>query len=138
MGQQSYNTLQHGVMMHAMWDSSHVTSQAHMPSWWPSHARGHAEIHVAASATLEGREADRQAGMPLRPSCAVSTAAQQVTTGRPACLARMDGHMVLVNSAALQLAGITADTPDPEGGIIDRDEAGQPTGILRCAAEISI
>lgn len=42
--------------------------------------------------------------------------------------------MILVNSAALQRAGITADTPDPDGGIIDKDGAGQPTGILRSAA----
>lgn len=62
---------------------------------------------------------------------AVCVLALQVTAGRPACLSRMDGHMVLVNSAALTLAGITADTPDPAGGIIDKDEAGQPTGILR-------
>lgn len=53
---------------------------------------------------------------------------------RPSLLSRMDSHMVVVNSRALQLAGITRDTPDPPGGIIDRDAAGEPTGILREAA----
>jgi predicted amidohydrolase YtcJ len=59
-----------------------------------------------------------------------------VTGGRPAFLTRMDGHSALVNSKALQLAGITRDgPPDPPGGVIDRDPAtGEPTGILRESA----
>jgi predicted amidohydrolase YtcJ len=40
------------------------------------------------------------------------------------------GHVVTVNSKALELAGITRDTPNPEGGIIVRDEAGEATGML--------
>ncbi|WP_195759990.1 amidohydrolase [Paracoccus sp. S-4012] len=40
------------------------------------------------------------------------------------------GHVVTVNSAALAAAGITRDTPNPEGGIIVRDEQGEPTGVL--------
>jgi predicted amidohydrolase YtcJ len=49
----------------------------------------------------------------------------------PVALWRSDGHLVWVNSQSLRAAGITADTPDPEAGIIDRDETGKPTGILR-------
>jgi len=40
------------------------------------------------------------------------------------------GHVALANSAALSLAGITRDTPDPKGGNIVRDSAGDPTGML--------
>ncbi len=40
------------------------------------------------------------------------------------------GHVVAVNSKALQLAGITRDTPNPPGGIIVRDADGEPTGML--------
>ena len=40
-------------------------------------------------------------------------------------------HSVWVNSRALELAGITRDMPDPEGGVIDRDAQGEPTGVLR-------
>ena len=54
-----------------------------------------------------------------------------VTPRNPAILWRSDLHLAWVNSRALQLAGITADTPDPDMGVIDRDESGQPTGILR-------
>lgn len=48
---------------------------------------------------------------------------------RPAYFSRKDGHSAWVSSAALRLAGITADTPDPIGGAIQR-ERGEPTGIL--------
>jgi predicted amidohydrolase YtcJ len=58
-----------------------------------------------------------------------------VTPDNPVCLNRLDGHMVLANSAALRLAGITRDTPVPAGGEIVKDPAtGEPTGILKDAA----
>ncbi len=58
-----------------------------------------------------------------------------VTAGRPAFLVRMDGHQALANSAALALAGINADTPDPVGGRIIKDaRTGAPTGLLKDAA----
>ena len=57
-----------------------------------------------------------------------------VTPGHPVFVNRLDGHMALANSQALQLAGITRDTPDPPGGTIVRDAAGEPTGVLKDAA----
>ena len=57
-----------------------------------------------------------------------------VTTGHPVFVNRLDGHMALANSQALHLAGITRDTPDPPGGTIVRDAAGEPTGVLKDAA----
>jgi len=53
-----------------------------------------------------------------------------VTHGRPAFLTDISLHSAWLNSQALRLAGITAQTPDPEGGIIQRDQHGNPTGIL--------
>ncbi|MFT4105112.1 MAG: amidohydrolase [Lacrimispora sp.] len=55
----------------------------------------------------------------------------RVTKGRPAILYRACGHVACVNSAALALAGITGDSPQPEGGCFDTDENGEPTGVLR-------
>lgn len=49
----------------------------------------------------------------------------------PIELLRSCSHVRSVNSKALELAGITRDTPNPSGGEIDRDENGEPTGILR-------
>jgi len=54
-----------------------------------------------------------------------------VADGRPVYLEDTSGHSAWANSTALQIAGITRATPDPEGGIIERDAAGEPTGILR-------
>lgn len=57
------------------------------------------------------------------------------TPETPVFVRRYDGHMGLVNSYTLELAGITRDTPDPPGGQIVRDpDTGEPTGILRNAA----
>lgn len=50
---------------------------------------------------------------------------------RPVVLTDADFHSIWVNSKAMELAGVTADTPDPEGGEIVRDKNGQPTGIFK-------
>jgi len=58
-----------------------------------------------------------------------------VTPGNPVCVNRLDGHMVLANSLALKLAGVTRNTPVPPGGEIVKDPAtGEPTGILKDTA----
>lgn len=59
-----------------------------------------------------------------------------VTPSHPALISRLDGHMSLANTVALRLAGVTAQTPNPPGGLIVRDRrTGEPTGILKDAAE---
>ena len=57
-----------------------------------------------------------------------------VTGDHPAFISRFDRKLYLANSLALQAAGITRETPDPEGGEILRDAEGNPTGLLRGAA----
>jgi len=54
-----------------------------------------------------------------------------VSENTPVFVSRIDGHMGLANSIALELAGITKNTPDPDGGLIVRDEKGNLTGILK-------
>jgi len=54
----------------------------------------------------------------------------------PIMLVRICGHLISVNSKALELAGITRETPNPPGGLIDRGPDGEPTGILRDAREL--
>jgi predicted amidohydrolase YtcJ len=58
-----------------------------------------------------------------------------VTPDNPVCVNRLDMHMVLVNSVALKIAGISKYTPSPEGGEILKDrQTGEPTGILKDSA----
>ena len=54
-----------------------------------------------------------------------------VTPDNPVWVMRLDGHMGLGNSRALELAGVDADTPDVAGGEIVRDDKGRPTGVLK-------
>ncbi|MDQ7029155.1 MAG: amidohydrolase family protein [Ardenticatenia bacterium] len=55
----------------------------------------------------------------------------QAVPNRPVVLSRVDGHVVWVNSRALELAGVTDETPDPPGGHLERDTQGGLTGLLR-------
>lgn len=58
-----------------------------------------------------------------------------VTKNNPVFVSRLDGHMSLANSVALKLAGIDRGTKDVPGGVIVRDASGDPTGILKDAAQ---
>lgn len=54
-----------------------------------------------------------------------------VAPDHPVALWSKDGHVLWVNSQALALAGVTRQTPDPEGATIVRDASGEPTGVLK-------
>jgi len=58
-----------------------------------------------------------------------------VSAGHPVFLERIDGHIAVANTRALQLANISLASKDPQGGKIDRNEAGEPTGVLRETAK---
>jgi predicted amidohydrolase YtcJ len=53
-----------------------------------------------------------------------------ISPDKPMALERADGHAIIVNSLALDMANITRNTPDPVGGKIDKDESGKPNGVL--------
>lgn len=59
----------------------------------------------------------------------------EVSGQHPVYLERVDGHIGVANTKALQLASVTVASRDPDGGKIDRDEAGTPNGILREKAQ---
>ena len=80
------------------------------------HGRGYNQNELT-----EGRHVSRADLDPVSPS-------------NPVVLDHTSGHVLTCNSAALRLAGITRDTPDPAGGVIDRDQHGEPTGLLKEAA----
>jgi predicted amidohydrolase YtcJ len=58
-----------------------------------------------------------------------------VISDRPVYVSERDGHMGLANSKALEMTGITRDTPDPPNGHVMKDERGEPTGELKEAAQ---
>lgn len=86
---------------------------------------------AAGDGWLRGRGWDQndwsdppEGGWPL------ATDLEAAVPGRPAALRRVDGHAVWLNQTALAAAGITAATPDPDGGRLIRDASGAPTGVL--------
>jgi predicted amidohydrolase YtcJ len=62
----------------------------------------------------------------------------EVSDGHPVFLGRIDGHIAVANTRALQLASITLASRNPQGGRIDRNENGEPTGILRETAKDAV
>ncbi|MGH7541500.1 MAG: amidohydrolase [Gemmatimonadota bacterium] len=72
---------------------------------------------------------------PMVEGLPVHDALSAVSPDHPVVLTHASGHASFVNGKALALAGITADTPNPEGGEIVRDASGEPTGALRETAQ---
>lgn len=96
-------------------------------------ARVAARVQTAtAGAWITGRGWDQNTWTDT--SWPTAAALDDVAPTHPVFLSRVDGHAALVNTVALEQAGITADTPDPEGGRILRDARGAPTGVLVDAA----
>ena len=62
----------------------------------------------------------------------------KVAPNNPIYLTRTCGHLSVVNSKALEMAGITKNTKDPVGGRIVRDEKGEPTGMLEETPAMSL
>jgi predicted amidohydrolase YtcJ len=82
---------------------------------------------------ITGGDWDEQKWSP--PNLPTKELVDPVTPDTPVWVNRYDGHESLANSVTLRLAGITAKTPDPAGGQIVHDAQGNPTGVLRDAAQ---
>jgi predicted amidohydrolase YtcJ len=85
-----------------------------------------ASLELKPDAWLQGRGWDRNrwGRLPNRAELDIAVG------GRAAALSSHDGHSLWLSSSALRAADIGRDTPDPAGGVIDRDAAGEPTGVL--------
>ena len=59
-----------------------------------------------------------------------------VAPNNPVTLTRAGGHSAVVNSLALELADVTLETPQPDGGVIERGDDGQLNGVIRERQEI--
>jgi len=90
--------------------------------------RAHAATATAPDAWILGRGFDDT----KFPDRRMPTAADldRVTTDRPVLVWRCDAHSAVCNTKALEIAGITAETPDPDGARFERDQDGQPNGVL--------
>lgn len=64
-----------------------------------------------------------------------NTALSKVSPNNPVVLTQSSGHALIANKKALELAGITAETPNPKGGVIVRNKKGSPIGVLTDNAE---
>jgi hypothetical protein len=60
----------------------------------------------------------------------------EVAPNNPVTLTRAGGHSAVINTLALELADVTLETPQPEGGVIERDDNGELNGIIRERQEI--
>ena len=80
------------------------------------HGRGYDQNELAECRHITRRELDAASG------------------AHPVVLDHTSGHVLVCNTAALERAGITHDTPNPSGGEIERDQHGDPTGLLKEAA----
>jgi predicted amidohydrolase YtcJ len=96
---------------------------------------------AATAARVAARAADARAGewiagrgwdQNLWPGAGFPTRASldRAAPHHPVALVRVDGHAIWANSRALRAAGIDRHTPDPPGGRLARDAAGEPTGVL--------
>jgi predicted amidohydrolase YtcJ len=88
--------------------------------------------HTPAGEWIEGGNWDETKWTPA--SLPTRQLIDAVAPDVPVAVDRYDGHMILVNTLVLKLAGITAQTPDPVGGEIVRDATGEPTGALKDSA----
>ncbi len=98
-----------------------------------------AAVEARPGEWIEGRgwhqEKWNQVPDPLVEGLPVHDGLSAVSPDNPVVLRHASGHASFVNAKAMELAGITADTPDPDGGEIVRDPAGEPTGVLRETAQ---
>ena len=66
--------------------------------------------------------------------CPTADILDEICSDKPIIISSADGHSYWANTAMMELAGVTADTPQPKGGTIELDEDGNPNGCFRDTA----
>ena len=94
--------------------------------------------HAAATPEREWVEGGGWLYAPFPGSLPTRQLLDAIVPDRPAYMGCYDGHTGWANTAALRLAGITAETPDPSNGVIVRDADGEPTGALKEEAQLLV
>lgn len=102
----------------------------------PQDANGQKLLTLVAACVKEKKPGEWVSGAQwqaslLRDIAVTAATLDKISPDNPVMLFDVSGHSVWANSKALAAAGIKDNTPNPEGGIIERDAAGKPTGILR-------
>jgi len=104
------------------------------PGEYVAYIRQYLEVHAGTQA-LRGAGWDNASFPGAPPNKALL---DQVSTEIPIYIRSFDQHSAWVNSKALEMCNISRDTPDPLGGLIERDETGEPCGTLRDAAVVLV
>ena len=116
----------HGEKLRSL-DLSEAKTSTEMKDWLEQKARESGEEDwVLAEGWNENNFSDRKIFTRYE--------LDEVSPQKPLYASRVCRHAALVNSEALRRASISKDTPDPAGGVIERDESGEPTGYLMDAA----
>jgi hypothetical protein len=103
-------------------DLSSILSLKELQTALAAHAAKHAAGPITGRGWIETHWPEKR--FPTRADL------DAIVASRPVFLTRADGHAAVANSEALKLGGITRATPDPAGGRIERDGAGEPSGML--------
>ncbi|GJG87909.1 amidohydrolase [Gemmatimonadetes bacterium T265] len=117
--------LELGLVLHQV-DVAGTRAYAEVVRRVAEHARTH--VAVAGNAWVLGHGWDQNAWGDTR--FPTHDALSAAVPDRPVWLERIDGHAGLANAAAMRAAGVTRETRDPAGGRIERDAAGNPTGVF--------
>lgn len=121
----------HDMHVHALFAGLEMSHCGFEPGATPDKIAAAVSKCVAEAAPGEWILGGNWVGAVFKPGEQTKEFLDKIAPENPVVLGDESHHTIWVNSKALELAGVTKATPDPDGGVIDRDENGEPTGVLR-------
>lgn len=128
----------HDMHVHALFAGIEMSQCQLRPGAPPKEIADAVKACVASAAPGDWIVGGNWVAAVFAPGAQTKAFLDSVAPDNPVLLNDEAHHSVWVNSKALEAAGITRLTPDPEGGVIERDEYGDPTGLLRESATILV